>query len=190
MQLAIGARKGGCCREGSTETEPLKQKAVQKTQVGDDALYLYSGVTFTAYQEAHQWGLQQIVSRKMSPAVAHKAVIERFGATISKDCLPIAATCYGVQDSRDLCGHPYSYHVTVFELRSRSTTFGFKCEILLQDSTICTYSLHTLLREFSSATLGSLYPGTLVLPYCSTAQGFQVWFDRKLVNFDHQNYRR
>ena len=68
-----------------------EQKAIERTQVGQQALYLKSGVTFSQYQEAYIWGVKQIVAQKMQPIVAERAVAERFKAKISRDVMRIAA---------------------------------------------------------------------------------------------------
>eukprot|EP00961_Rhodomonas_salina_P101087 1360609-Rhodomonas_salina.1 len=41
---------------------------------GAEKLYRNSGVTFAEYQTAHQWGTAQIVSKRMTPAEAARAV--------------------------------------------------------------------------------------------------------------------
>jgi len=69
-------------------------KAEAKQQVGQQALYLSSGVTFEEYREAHAWGVKQIVAGKMTPLVASQAILQRFEAMIKPDTLRKAAYLY------------------------------------------------------------------------------------------------
>ncbi len=61
---------------GAEKRTHWEEKAVEHSQVGQQALYLKLGVPFSMYQEAHVWGVKQILARKMGPAVAEKAVFE------------------------------------------------------------------------------------------------------------------
>jgi hypothetical protein len=62
-------------------------RAAAKQQVGQDALYLDSGVSFSIYAEAHKWGVELVVSAMMTPTEASQAIVEKFSAKIGPDTL-------------------------------------------------------------------------------------------------------
>jgi hypothetical protein len=77
------------------------EKAVELEQVGQLVMYLDLGLMWLVYQDAHKWGLQQVVASKMTPALGSQAVPERFGASItgSADTLRMALYRYASADA-------------------------------------------------------------------------------------------
>eukprot|EP00961_Rhodomonas_salina_P040144 539584-Rhodomonas_salina.1 len=69
----------------------IARKALEAAQIGQDKLHLNSGVTFPQYSVAHKWGVTEIVQKRATPKEAADAVLEKFGATITPDCLRMQA---------------------------------------------------------------------------------------------------